>query len=82
MQSLLTAGFHAKNWLSEMPVWLAIFVHVMPLVTRAHLLQFTGEPGMVGPGGVGLVVVAGFVVVVGVGADEPATPTQYASPSQ
>ena len=47
-----------------MPAWLAISVQDTPSVTAAHLLQLSGEPDMVGAGGVGLVVVGTRVVVV------------------
>ena len=61
------------------PAWLANAVQLTPSVTSAHLLQLAGDPGIVGPGGVGfVVVVVGLVVVVGgvVEEEEEATPTQ------
>lgn len=61
-QSLLTAGFSFMNSSTEIPSAFAMLVQVMPSFTRAHLLQFAGEPDMVGPGG--FAVPAGVVAIV------------------
>ena len=77
-QSELTAGFQARNCAREMPAWVARSVQERPAVTRDHLLQLSGEPDMVGPGGVGFVGAAVLVVgdTVVVSSSSPEIPTQ------
>jgi hypothetical protein len=80
VQSLLTAGFQAKNWLNEIPLLVASEPQVSPDSTTSHLLQSAGWPSCVGAGGVGLEALV--VVVVVVPPPSPEMPTQYAWSSQ
>ena len=63
LQSLGTAGFHARNWAEVIKNWFSTELHESPDCTVYHLMQLEGCPERVGAVGEDAVLVVGEAVV-------------------